>query len=509
MRIISKFVFLSGILFSSASVQEDDTDHPRSRQLLAETGGTKEALHRGFNFPSMKDRPMTKMFSESRRKKKRSLIPSSSLVFRHLTKKGHFKQMPSIAKNLFNSKTRQYSSKKGLFGRRLEPDWADDYQALIDAIVDLFLGMLEDAEWDSDVLISPSDYCSSTQQVAEPEACENAINSLLTLVENVVYHPWVVADMFFFAYINISMLPLEYIFDWGNLREFLHSIPKDFIYNDALLPLFGMFWQEFGQDMISDALPVLLETFYMEFEPSGLLDDGTADFVQLVSYYLTGDADSMSQEELDFVHSEVCYALTLEAVSMDIVGTIDADGFEASLTVTGVPHCVYPEYFDENLGEELFSMQSEHEDMYCTLTATMTDGDTIDDGDDIENPNALFYLRTRGGNHLTKECSWLKSRPDASRESICSKARAPDGYSLASEVCPSSCCSSEEKPDGIFLVGLKNGEPTVRDCEWLSGRPTGFRRKKCKMTDTVEDILMPAYAVCPETCGLCSGGEIV
>ena len=97
-----------------------------------------------------------------------------------------------------------------------------------------------------------------------------------------------------------------------------------------------------------------------------------------------------------------------------------------------------------------------------------------------EIPNNLAFMKKYNNTVLARNCKWLKKRPRDLRLKFCIKTMGFDGYDPASVVCPSTCCTCEEKDGNVFLKKASvevDGTVTteVKTCAWLKNSPqTGY-----------------------------------
>lgn len=504
MRFVRNILFLSSLLVASSSAanqaatHEDEVSNLSPRQLQANTKASK-GFQRGLTIPTVVAKDM--FSSIVKKQKKRSGIPSTSSLslVRHLIKnnKGGMSNLSFIAKPILRKAQQSYL---GMFGFMAESDWEEEYQETIDAIVELFLGMLAQTDFQLDNLVSPSDYCNSGYETSESEVCEETVSAFVTLASNLAYHPWAVQDIMDFIITNIFMLPLEYILDWENLREFLHDIPKEFLYENFVYDFVYMILDIFDSTF-ADSLPTFIETFYQSFEGSGLLDDGSEDFVSLLSSAFEFDL----KEDIDYLQDEMCYVTNLKHVWMDFeFACVGHEETEWKVTrVTNIPFCMDPGFIEEVAQEELFYFEGGNSDMHCEMIAHISKGEVI-----VENPNDKFIMFEEE-EPVKQKCKWLRKQPFDVRVGACTIS--PEvSPKVALFVCPSSCCVFREEPSNMFLkkVDVIEGVevPTMAKCKWLSKKSEKVKKRYCKKDHTYftpEFTLSPAYVMCPETCGLC------
>lgn len=538
MRFYKVFAALTVVLSVAAATKEEDNKVGKfSRPLSSFTEIFKnqpasvshmmELLTGKKQKPSFgKSASMAKLFLSSKGLKKKS----------HLVK-SYFK-----IKNQFKPNNRKLLTSISTFARMLEPSFADAYQNTADETAVLFGEMLADYEGSCETceiedFLSPEEFCSPEVGIAsaDEEVCTATNTAFIDLIKLVAYNPWVVVDIVMFTIINMSKLPWGYILDWSVLREFLHSIPKLELYS-AFIDWVHNLLKDFLYENYLEMLPPYYMSFYLSFiegDEEGLGLGQSADFKEVVSalvemvfgeeggegfYYDTDNypgsppppisgGTTMEEDIQEFVHSEICYVLSLEPVLMNMVG----DCGDGPRTLSNVPFCVSQEFKDgTGEGENVFELSQIYDGDGCTLTGHFSDSETIGNAPErIEDPNQSFFFRTnpKNGNVITKPCKWLKDRNLGKRESLCENDDAPEELLTPSDACPSTCCHAVEDPQNVFLrrkVINDKGIMTanIQSCGWLEGQSQGTITTFCKRK-VAFDGYSPAYVACPETCGLC------
>jgi len=243
----------------------------------------------------------------------------------------------------------------------------------------------------------------------------------------------------------------------------------------------------------------------MTFEPSGLLDDGSADFASLLSYFIGED---ISKEMVDYIHAEICYAATLEQVWMDFDAGYETSEWDEEFKVTNVPFCVYPEFREEMAQEELFRFEGGYDDVQCEISGHFSE--TVDDEVVIENPHGDFFMFNENNDIVKQKCKWLRNQKVKVRKEACSVPPEP-AAEVAIKVCPSSCCVFKEVSSSTFLRKVDVGGdvvPITQTCKWLSRKPENVIKKFCKRNKSFPAYAVsPAYVMCPETCGICDSED--
>ena len=120
--------------------------------------------------------------------------------------------------------------------------------------------------------------------------------------------------------------------------------------------------------------------------------------------------------------------------------------------------------------------------------------------------------RKKNSGVKARTCRWIAQRPADKKAKYCDKVDDGDSkFGVASEICPTTCCSCAEDANNQFLKSLWIGDDgttnvVTRDCAWLQSIKNESKRNKyCKKRNAAYvGGLPPAYVACPETCGMCA-----
>lgn len=86
------------------------------------------------------------------------------------------------------------------------------------------------------------------------------------------------------------------------------------------------------------------------------------------------------------------------------------------------------------------------------------------------------------------------------REKCCSKKWNDQCADIALESCAPPCACDED-PEALFLLKKKQDNPVSKSCQWLEGKSVEKRESICKKTHSFGG-LQAARVVCPLTCEL-------
>jgi hypothetical protein len=411
-------------------------------------------------------------------------------------------------------KANQIGNSLGFANRNLEelkPSWGDAYENTIDHSYDLLKDLIFD--WSgfdiSKDFLSAKDFCNEVQTTTTAAVCKETNYAVLDLLSNVMKTPWVLQDVFTFLTYRLFQLPLDQMFDWANIREFLHDIDKEELIAE-LLDAFVETLLSFDPELENN-----LPYYYIGLH-SALIDQfgvpEQAELINVIETVVNSEGDfgfEVDKDTFDMVHQEICYILTMKQVTIGIEG---ACGDDSSLSLSGIPFCVDEEFAEESdLVQPMFQITTEPELGGCRLSGYI--GDAVLSAPSLmqEDPNAKFVETIRGNGTLKwKSCKYLHKIGNGERKELCNMD-APEGIPSAAVVCASSCCHNVEEMTNTYIKGKKviNNEMvvTVETCRDLRSKSMGMIRKICKRALKHEEF-GPAYAACPETCGICFGDVI-
>jgi len=127
----------------------------------------------------------------------------------------------------------------------------------------------------------------------------------------------------------------------------------------------------------------------------------------------------------------------------------------------------------------------------------------------FEDATDRFLWKMKDGVAIEKPCSFLKIRGDVDKERKCGKKWSPEGYDVAGDACPATCCKCQEGKKSLFVKkGLMvdgNMQYSAKTCGWLakqSDEKIAFYCAKNIFSEAGQ--IGPAYSACPDTCGACS-----